>query len=96
MNRAGVSLHLQFLARIERIVECGVDHVEHAPRIGDTNANSLLQPVDRRNAWPSPGKPIDNVGHLPAKLLSPDLAETGKQRLPVASLRLLRHAWLRK
>jgi len=41
------SLHLQLLARIERVVERGVDHIEHAPCIARANGETLFEAIDR-------------------------------------------------
>ena len=46
-NSPFTSLHLQLLARIERVAECRIDHVEHTARVGDADADTLFEAVDR-------------------------------------------------
>jgi hypothetical protein len=78
------SLHLQLLARIERVVQRGVDHVEDAARVGDAKGLALLKPVDGRAARSMAGQPRHNIGDIPSQHFLPDHAqpEEGRFALP--------------
>src|SRR2546428_42247 len=68
---------LEFLRRIELIVERRVHHVEHAPRARHADGLALFEAVDGRHARLVAGQPVEDIDDLPTQLFLPDAPEAG-------------------
>src|SRR5712691_1429120 len=71
---------LEFLRRIELIVERRVHHIEHAPRARHADGPALFEAVDGRHARLVAGQPVEDIDDLPTQLFLPDAPEAGESR----------------